>query len=132
MPSLKNLKYATYIIIFLSACLHIYHVFRAFISTEGISKFSLGVMAWSIVSYIICLIILNSFGIPVKALIAGLFILIMDIWVHVDVFLSPSGSTAAVGLLFIPLWNMVLIIPIGCFLGWLIEKYYEFEKTKQS
>jgi hypothetical protein len=127
-----NLKYAIYIVLFLGACLHIYHVFTAFIFTEGISSFSLGLTAWSVIPYIICLIILRSFGSPVKALVAGLFIFIMDILIHVEVFISPSGSTAAVGLVFMPLWNSVLVIPIGCSVGWVIEKYYKIEIIKKS
>jgi len=56
----------------------------------------------------------------------------MDILIHVEVFISPPGSTAAVGLVFMPLWNSVLVIPIGCSVGWVIEKYYKIETIKKS
>ena len=130
--SQKNLKYAIYIVLFLGASLHVFHVFTVFISHEGLTSFSLGIMAWSLVPYMLCLIILKSVGTPVKAFIAGLLILIMDIWVHVEVFVSPSGSTAAVGLVFMPLWNLVLVIPIGCIVGWVIEKYFKIETISKS
>ena len=131
MPkTLKNLKYAIYVILFLGVCLHIFTVFVN--SSEGITSFSLGLMAWSIVPYIICLLILRSVGTPIKATGASLLILIMDAWIYAEVFIIPSSSTAAIGLIFMPFWNMVLVIPIGCFFGWLIEKYFKIETQKKT
>jgi len=128
--SLKNLEYAIYTILFLGVCLHI---FTAFVnSSERFTSFSLGVMAWSIVPYIICLIILRSVGTPIKALGASLLILIMDAWIYAEVFISPSSSNAAIGLIFMPFWDMVLVIPIGCLFGWLIEKYFKIETTERT
>ena len=128
--SLKYLKCAIYTILFLGACLHI---FTAFVnSSERFTSFSLGVMAWSIVPYIICLIILRSVDAPIKALGASLLILIMDAWIYAEIFISPSSSTAAIGLLFMPFWDMVLVIPIGCLFGWLIEKYFKIETTERT
>ncbi len=89
----NNLQYVIYVILLLGVCLHIYAAYTAFInSDEGITSFSLDIMAWSIVPYIICLIILLAFGTPIKALGASLLILIMDAWIYKDVFISPSGD----------------------------------------
>ena len=129
---MKNLKYIIYLVFFLGICLHIFHVFTAFISSEGISSFSLGVLAWSLVPYIICLIILKSVGTPMKVLVASLLVLIVDAWVHVEVFITPAGSTAAVGLAVMPFWNIVIVIPIGCLLGWFIENYFKIEAVKKT
>jgi hypothetical protein len=126
----KNIKYVIYAILCLGVCLHI---FTALVnSTGGITSFSIGELIWSIVPYIICLIILRSVGTPIKALGASLLILIMDAWIYVNVFITPSSSTAAIGLIIMPFWNMVLVIPIGCLLGWLIEKYFKIESTKKT
>lgn len=128
--SLKNIRYAIYVILFLGACLHIFTTFVN--SSGGITGFSLGVMLWSIVPYIICLIILRSVGTPIKVLGSSLIILIMDAWMYEEVFISPSSSTAALGLLIMPFWNMVLFIPIGCLLGWFAEKYFKIDITQKT
>lgn len=42
-----------------------------------------------------------------------------DVFMHYSVFVAPKGSTAALGLLFMPLWNLLLIGPAGALLCWL-------------
>ena len=37
-------------------------------------------------------------------------------------FIHPTSSTAALGLLFMPLWNLLFFAPVGALLGWLISK----------
>jgi len=34
-------------------------------------------------------------------------------------FVAPAGLTAAVGLVAAPLWNLLLLLPLGVLLGWL-------------
>jgi hypothetical protein len=40
---------------------------------------------------------------------------------HYVVFVQPTGSTAALGLLFMPLWNLLLLGPIGLLVVWGLE-----------
>ncbi len=41
-----------------------------------------------------------------------------DLYMHYAAFLRPRSSTAALGLLLMPLWNLVLIGPIGAASAW--------------
>jgi hypothetical protein len=44
-----------------------------------------------------------------------------DLLTHYAVFHNPQGSTAVIGLVAMPLWNLVLLMPAGGALGWLID-----------
>jgi len=43
----------------------------------------------------------------------------VDAWTYYEVFFHPKGSTAALALLWMPIWNPVLVVPIGAFVGWI-------------
>ena len=43
--------------------------------------------------------------------------LVADLYMHYSVFVAPAGSTAALGLLFMPLWNLLIIGPAGALLA---------------
>jgi hypothetical protein len=45
-----------------------------------------------------------------------------DATMHYLVFHMPQGSTAALGLLAMPLWNLTVLMPVGGCLGWLIDR----------
>ena len=49
--------------------------------------------------------------------------LLGDLFMHYSVFIAPKGSTAAVGLLFMPIWNLFLLGPIGGILAWAGAKF---------
>lgn len=52
----------------------------------------------------------------------GLFLLGIDIVIHIQVFYFPESSTDSLVLLTMPFWQSVLIMPLGFLFGWLIER----------
>lgn len=49
--------------------------------------------------------------------------LIGDLHMHYSVFIAPKGFTAALGLLFMPLWNLLIMGPVGALVGWAIARF---------
>lgn len=56
---------------------------------------------------------------------AGLAALTAEAAVRASVFLWPQGSTSALALLFSPAYILLLVMPAGALLGWLIESVWE-------
>lgn len=45
-----------------------------------------------------------------------------DASMHYSVFLSGDGEAAAIGLIAMPLWNLVLLMPTGAVIGWSLSR----------
>ncbi len=98
-----------------AAGLHTYeHIFL------GEGSVSIGFLLWSMVPYGLCLI-LSAFPVTKVPVIAGAALtLAFDLFGHYSVFINPQGSTAALVLLFIPLWSLVIVVPLTTFVVWAI------------
>jgi hypothetical protein len=95
------------------------HLSTALLENSGpIDSFTLALLGKSLLPYGIAFIVMLPFRKPRIALGAIGAILVMDIWMYFNVFVAPLSSTAALGLLFMPFWNLVLVCPLGCLLGW--------------
>jgi len=96
------------------------HSYTAFFKADGgVGGFVIGLWAWSLVPYGVgaaLLFVFRNSPAAVGWLILPAF---MDLMTYRSVFVSPQGSTAALGLLFAPLWNLVLLGPVGGVIGWL-------------
>ena len=100
--------------------LHVYtFVFKA---EGGWSTFVAGLFAYSLTPYAVALILTWFQRARPAALGFAAGSLIGDIFMHYSVFIAPKGSTAALGLLFMPMWNLLLIGPLGAFVGWAIVR----------
>jgi len=95
-------------------------------SSEGPNAFTLLLMAWSMVPYLVALLMVPM-NHKVKALGFLCAILIIDVWTYFDVFVFPTKSTAAIGLLFAPLTNLIIFGPIGCLIAW-----FFFERKRKT
>ncbi len=115
------LSIANFLIILSGIGLHTYTLLSTF--NPEYAYFSIGLMLVSILPYCICLLLSLikpafywvSFG-------GALAALVIDGLTYHSVFISPQSSTAALGLLFAPLWNIFLFMPIGMVLGYGIER----------
>ena len=86
-----------------------------------LSYFMIGLLAFSLVPYLVCLLLI-SWAKKVGAGLGGLVgVAALDLAVYWSVFVSPKGSTAALGLLFAPVWKLVAALPIGALLGLALE-----------
>ena len=45
-----------------------------------------------------------------------------DMFMHYSAFINPKGSTAALGLLSMPLWNLALLGPMGTLVPWAFSR----------
>lgn len=104
----------------LGAALHLYTaLFRASDTAAdggGVPLFLIGLVLWSCLPYALCAAAALRRW-PVSAFGAACCCLAADLFMHYSVFIAPKGSTAALGLLFTPLWNLLLIGPLGAVLG---------------
>jgi hypothetical protein len=95
--------------------LHIYTAGRA---EGGPSAFLVGLFLWSCIPYGISAVLARFTRTEIFALGAAAASLAMDGFTHYSVFIAPKGSTAALGLLFAPLWNLIAVGPIGALVAW--------------
>jgi hypothetical protein len=111
------------------------HTYTGFFKTSGeIDLFSLKITGFSWLPYLVCLVLAIAIRNPLIPLCGAILPLILDLMMYYSVFIHPTSSTAAIGLLFMPLWNLVLFMPIGLLAGFLIvrlknRKIVSFDKT---
>lgn len=115
---------ANFLIILSGIGLHSYTLLSTLNSEHTV--LSIGLMLVSILPYCICLILtLTNPGFYWVSFGGALAALVVDALTYHSVFISPQSSTAALGLLFAPLWNLFLFMPIGMVLGYGIKKSRE-------
>jgi hypothetical protein len=90
----------------------------AFKAEGGWSVFTVSLFAFSLTPYAVSAILARRWRAVSSALGFAAGALAGDVFMHYSVFIAPKGSTAALGLLFMPVWNLLLLGPIGAFLGW--------------
>lgn len=99
------------------------HTYTAlFVAEGGMSAFLVGLFLWSCLPYAIAGV-LPFFRIrPGIAAGYAFGALLGDLFMHYSAFINPKGSTAALGLLFMPMWNLALLGPIGAVVAWVIHR----------
>lgn len=115
---LSGIQKATYVLIFGGLILHLKTAFWK--SSDPFSSFSIGLLGWSLFPYVA--IIIASRKASYGGLCAAIVVFLFDLFMHLEVFVWPSSSTATLGVLFMPLWNLVLFIPLSFLAGYFIEK----------
>lgn len=105
----------------LGAVLHLYTAL--FKAEGGLSTFVVGLFVWSCLPYAVAALLGSRCNRPAIALGAALGALAGDLFMHYSVFVTPKGSTAALGLLFMPLWNLLLLGPAGAVTAWALARW---------
>jgi hypothetical protein len=111
---------AGFIIAVLGLLLHA-HV-AIFKAEGGVSSFSLGLMIWSWLPYLAALVlflVVRRVLIPLGGITLPI---VLDVLNYYFVFVSPGSSTAPLALLWMPLWNLLIFMPAGMFVGWILSK----------
>ena len=106
--------------------LHAYTVL--FLAEGAFGFFQIGIFFWSCLPYAIC-VVMWKYGWTAPAAFGATFAGAADLWMHYQVFVAPRGSTAALGLLFMPLWNLFIVVPLGALLGSWIGKRWGRRKA---
>ena len=92
------------------------HAYEQFVKSADPS---FGWLMWSLVPYALCLFVLSKSASTIPAALGVSVALAFDSLAHYAVFISPKSSTAALALLFGPLWNMLLVSPLTMLVAWL-------------
>ena len=82
------------------------------------ADFSYGWLMWAILPYALALTLACFKGTRVAAIAGAALALIVDAWTYYEVARSTS-STAAIAFIWMPLWDMIIVIPTATFLAWL-------------
>jgi hypothetical protein len=82
------------------------------------SSFAIQYWLLALVPYAASGILLFLFKRPHAAAGAMILPALLDVATFYSVFIDPRGSTAALGLILVPLWNIAIFAPIGAAIGW--------------
>jgi hypothetical protein len=98
------------------------HIGSLLYQAEGpIDGFLVGLLALSALPYFVCIVLLrvvNNVGAALGGLVA---IVALDAFMYWAVFISPRGSTAAVGSVFAPIWKLFVLLPLGALIGFAVD-----------
>ncbi len=83
---------------------------------------SLGFFLWAMLPYGVCFVVLVRSRSGVPAALGVSVALVLDLIAHYDVFVNPTGSTAALALLVVPLWSALLFAPVVMLIAWLVVR----------
>jgi hypothetical protein len=83
-----------------------------------VESFSIRWWLWSLAPYIVGGLVLLLFKRPHATAGALLVPAILDAGNFYSVFIHPTSSTAGLGMLFAPLWNLAVFVPLGGAIGW--------------
>jgi len=109
--------------------LHGYTVF--FRPESGIESYWLFLLyMWIAAPYVLTIVVQIATRWVVGPLVAMVGLLVIDVWMHFTVFVSSKEPTAALTFLGLPVWNMILVVPLGLVLGWGIER--SIRKSEQG
>lgn len=109
---------------FVGIFLHAYTSF--FKATGGLSTFTVGLFIWSSLPYVLCLLIsLVGKGRPFLGFCGATLAFVGDLNTYYSVFVLPTSSTAAIGLLFSPLVGLFFWVPLGVLVGYVIGRWLD-------
>ncbi|MDD7986752.1 hypothetical protein PQO01_17520 [Lentisphaera marina] len=97
------------------------HMNTCFIQSETKFGFNILLLVFSSIPYISSLLILRNKKSEVIGALAPLLPIITDSIAYYSVFISPTSSTAPLALIFIPLWNLIVFMPVGIITGLIIQ-----------
>lgn len=97
-------------------------VLHTYTNVVEASGFSFGFWLWALSPYVAGGALFWLFRQPQATVGALILPAFMDAGTFYSVFVAPEHSTAALGLLFVPLWNLVVFVPLGGGVGWWVGK----------
>jgi len=94
-----------------------------FESAKVVTLFNAGLFGWSCLPYGVALALALLTRRPWVGIVAAALVLLVDVWTYYAVFVRPKGSTAALALLWMPFWNLIIAVPLGAAMGWLLSRF---------
>jgi hypothetical protein len=89
---------------------------------ERSQAFSLGFLSWSLAPHALALALSCFRATRLPAVAGAAAALFMDAWTFHAVFIAPSSSTAPLAMIWIPLWNMLIVVPAATWIAWLVQR----------
>lgn len=106
-------RYTTPLGLALIAMISIGIFLHALLFVRDSSDFGLLLAFFGTLPYGVALLFTSSKRSLWPAVCAAALPLALDLLIYYDVFISPSGSTAALALLFAPFWNLFVVAPVS-------------------
>ena len=97
-------------------------VLHTFTWTMLASTFSVGFWLLSLNPYIASAIMYFLLRKPHMAAGAAVLPAIADIGAFYWVFVDPQGDMAGLALIVVPVWNILLLVPVGAGIGWWVGR----------
>ena len=85
---------------------------------SGTEDFPAVFFAWSMGPYVLLLAVSSLKPLRAPSIAGAAIALAFDALIHYQVFVHPTSSTAAIALLFAPIWNALVFIPIAVAMAW--------------
>lgn len=82
----------------------------------GAFKISWGLFFWSLLPYLVYLY-LSDYLRGMELITPGLFVLIVDFYTEIHLYVFPGTSADNVIIAYLPLWLTVLVLPFGWIVG---------------
>lgn len=77
---------------------------------------------WVLLPYALCMAASTVAATRMPSIAGAAVVLLLDLWVHYDVFMRPAGSTAVLALVFVPLWSTLVFAPLTMFVAWSVGR----------
>jgi hypothetical protein len=87
------------------------HAYESLFQTDGGP--SLWFFLWGLMPYVLCTFVAMASKSPTPAAVGAVIALLFDLLTHYSVFVHPTSSTGALGLIFMPLWNTLVFAPLA-------------------
>lgn len=81
---------------------------------------AVGWLLWALVPYALGLAVSLVPTLRVPAIAGVAVVLLFDLYVHYAVFVNPASSTAALAMIFAPIWSTLVFGPAAMLLAWLV------------
>ena len=105
------LRYGVLVLIAFGVGLHAYECFWLANTHAGV-VFLFLIFLWGILPYLFCLLLTRFKHLLFPAFVGAVISIAFDLMCHIEVFVQPSSSTAALILIFMPAWNLFFIFVV--------------------
>jgi len=114
-----SLRFTLSAILCCGVALHAY--IALFEAAKVATLFNVGLFGWSCLPYAAALTLALLTRRLWVGIVGAALVLFVDAWTYYAVFVRPKGSTAALALLWMPFWNLIIVVPLGAAMGWLLS-----------
>jgi len=90
--------------------------------SHGSGSLVLGFLGWALAPHVLALVLSCFRATRLPAVAGAAAALLLDAWTFHAVFIAPTSSTAALALIWIPLWNILIVVPVATWIAWLFNR----------